>query len=145
MKALSTRCLPATLFLALIPGIGFINGSSAEADDPVRDQLLRLAYDSAVTGAKRKYFVYLPVAYEDNKERSWPVILFLHGNGERGNGLDDLDYVLTHGPLREAWIQRRELPFILISPQLPIFGELEAIAERIEKKPARLEHCENSA
>lgn len=105
-----------------------------------RDQLLRLGYDSAVTGRHREYFVYLPVGYDADAERRWPVMLFLHGNGERGDGLGELDYVLTHGPLMEAWVQRRPLPFIIISPQLPLFGELEAIADRDpDAKPRRLE------
>ncbi len=29
--------------------------------------------------------------------------------------------VLVHGPVAEAWIQGRDLPFIMISPQMPIF------------------------
>lgn len=128
------------LYLFVLLGSIFIYGNRASAEDAPRDQLLRLAYDSAVTGKIREYFVYLPTDYEDSKEAAWPVILFLHGNGERGNGLDELDYVLTHGPLMEAWIQRRELPFIIISPQLPLFGELDAIAERPAVKPARSEH-----
>lgn len=103
------------------------------------DELLRLGYDSAATGARREYFVYLPAGYAQNPDRRWPVMLFLHGNGERGDGLTELDYVLRHGPLMEAWIQRRPLPFIIISPQLPLFGELEAIAGRAgTPKPARL-------
>jgi pimeloyl-ACP methyl ester carboxylesterase len=52
-------------------------------------------------------------------------MLFLHGNGERGDGKAELDYVLTHGPLYEAWIQKRNLPFIIVSPQLPMFGQGE--------------------
>lgn len=52
---------------------------------------------------------------------SWPILMFLHGNGERGNGKDELDYVLMHGPLYEAWIQKKDLPFIIVSPQLPMF------------------------
>ena len=120
----------------LICGLLFFAGGAAFAAD--EDRLLRLAYDSEVTGARREFFVYLPVGYSQGEQGDWPVMLFLHGNGERGDGLDDLDYVLTHGPLMEAWIQRRELPFIIISPQLPLFGELEAIAERKPVKPARL-------
>lgn len=49
-------------------------------------------------------------------------MMFLHGNGERGNSKDELDFVLIHGPLYEAWVQRKELPFVIISPQLPMFG-----------------------
>jgi predicted peptidase len=48
--------------------------------------------------------------------------MFLHGNGERGNGRDELDWVTVHGPLYEAWIQKRDLPFIIIAPQLHMFG-----------------------
>jgi predicted peptidase len=103
------------------------------------DQLLRLSYDSEVTKNRREFFVYLPVGYEQDRERAWPVIFFLHGNGERGNGPDDLDWSLKHGPLMEAWVQRRELPFIIVAPQPPLFGESEAIAERkTDKKLARL-------
>ncbi len=46
---------------------------------------------------------------------SWPLLLFLHGAGERG---DDLDLVKKHGPpmLIE---QGQEFPFIVVSPQCP--------------------------
>jgi pimeloyl-ACP methyl ester carboxylesterase len=42
------------------------------------------------------------------------------------------DYVLAHGPLFEAWCQRRDLPFVIISPQLPMFGmgEVDYIKNR---------------
>ncbi|MHB8898695.1 MAG: hypothetical protein ACYC6Y_08110 [Thermoguttaceae bacterium] len=40
-----------------------------------------------------KYLLYLPRDY-DQKE-SWPLLLFLHGSGERG---DDLNLVKKHGP-----------------------------------------------
>ena len=86
------------------------------------EQLVRVSYISTVDNLERDFFLYLPKGYNENPERQWPVILFLHGDGERGNGKDELDYVLTHGPLYEAWIQKRDLPFIIISPQLHMFG-----------------------
>ncbi|MBI5960235.1 MAG: prolyl oligopeptidase family serine peptidase [Chloroflexi bacterium] len=49
-------------------------------------------------------------------------MVWLHGDGERGETLDDLDYILKNGPLYEAWIQKRDLPFIIVAPQLPLFG-----------------------
>lgn len=85
------------------------------------EQLLRRDYVSTVDKETHQYFVYLPRGYAEQPNKKWPVILFLHGNGERGNGRDELDYVITHGPLYEAWIQKRDLPFIIISPQLPMF------------------------
>lgn len=103
------------------------------ANNATEAQLLRLPYVSHVDNSKREYFVYLPTAYGDDPARQWPVMLFLHGNGERGNGLDELDYVLSHGPLYEAWIQKKDLPFIIISPQLHMFGmdkKVDYIANR---------------
>jgi predicted peptidase len=85
-------------------------------------ELHRVTFTSSVDDLERDYFLYLPNGYHDDTEQSWPVMMFLHGNGERGNGKDELDYVMIHGPLYEAWIQKRDLPFIMIVPQLPMFG-----------------------
>ncbi|BFM18962.1 carboxylesterase family protein [Gilvimarinus japonicus] len=92
--------------------------------EPVSSEpsLERISYVSKVDNKERDFFVYLPRNYKTEPEKKWPVILFLHGNGERGNGKEDLDYVLIHGPLYEAWIQKKDLPFIIISPQLHMFG-----------------------
>jgi predicted peptidase len=93
-------------------------------------RLERVTYHSARTGKDRDYFVYLPPGHAAKKQ--WPVMLFLHGNGERGDGKAELDYVLGHGPLYEAWCLKRDLPFVIISPQLPMFGmgEVDYIKNR---------------
>ena len=93
-------------------------------------RLLRLSHFSAKLNVERDYFVYLPPDFE--QQERWPVILFLHGNGERGDGKAELDYVLKHGPLFEAWCQRRDLPFVIISPQMPMHdqGEVPYIKHR---------------
>jgi predicted peptidase len=101
--------------LAAIPSAA--PAASAKAAAP---ELRRVTYASRRTGAERDYFVYLPRGFTSRP--TWPVILFLHGDGERGDAKADLDYVLCHGPLYEAWIQQRDLPFVIISPQLPLFG-----------------------
>jgi predicted peptidase len=92
-------------------------------ESTIGPELRRVSYQSARTGKERDYLVYLPEGHA--KQKNWPVMLFLHGNGERGDGKAELDYVLAHGPLYEAWIQKRNLPFIIISPQLPMFGQGE--------------------
>jgi predicted peptidase len=96
--------------------VSFAAGGAASAPE-----LRRISYRSTRTGKDRDYFVYLPPGHVTQK--SWPVMLFLHGNGERGDGKRELDYVLAHGPLYEAWVQKRHLPFVIISPQLPMFGQ----------------------
>ena len=98
-------------------GLAAVASAAANSSEP---ELRRVSYQSKRTGAERDYFVYLPRAFTSRP--SWPVILFLHGDGERGDAKADLDYVLCHGPVYEAWIQKRDLPFVIISPQLPLFG-----------------------
>jgi predicted peptidase len=67
------------------------------------------------------------------------VIFFLHGGGERGNGRDDLDYVLLNGPLGEAWLYGHDLSFVMIGPQLPVFEMDAQIKLRANvPKPERL-------
>ena len=104
---------------------GHVAGARVAAAEksPAAPELRRVSYQSARTGKERDYFVYLPPGHAQKKD--WPVMLFLHGDGERGDGKGELDYVLTHGPLFEAWCQKRDLPFIIISPQLPMFGRGE--------------------
>jgi len=102
-------------------------------------QLLRIPFHSEATDDDREFLVYLPIGYEDDRDRRWPVILFLHGGGERGNGRDELDYAMRHGPLAEAWLYHRDLPFIIIAPQLPVFAMHEQVQLRSGvPKPERL-------
>jgi len=61
-----------------------------------------------------KYLLYLPEDY-GRKEQKWPLMLFLHGAGERG---DNLDLVKKHGPPK--LVERgKQFPFIIVSPQCP--------------------------
>ena len=102
-------------------------------------QLLRIPYQSVATGHRREFLLYLPAGYEAGQDVRWPVILFLHGGGERGDGKEDLDHVLHHGPLGEAWIQHHDLPFVLIGPQLPVFDMHDQVQGRAAiPKPLRL-------
>ena len=60
-----------------------------------------------------KYLLSLPKEYEQRD--SWPLLLFLHGAGERG---DDLNLVKKHGPPKLIE-EGQEFPFIVLSPQCP--------------------------
>lgn len=62
------------------------------------------------------YLLSLPDDYDpDDEKKVWPLVVFLHGAGERGN---DLDKVKIHGPPMLVE-QGRSFPFILVSPQCP--------------------------
>lgn len=64
---------------------------------------------------RAQYLLFLPEEYGQDKRRRWPLMLFLHGAGERGT---DLVRVATHGPPRLVKTQP-DFPFILVSPQCP--------------------------
>ena len=116
--------------LLLSVTLGWLQGCENEAS--LSAQLIRDNYVSSLDSKDRNYFVYLPAGYAEDTTQKWPVLFFLHGNGERGDGKKELDFVLKHGPLYEAWIQKRELPFIIVAPQLHMLGmdKIPYIADR---------------
>ena len=64
-----------------------------------------------------EYLVYIPEGYHSNNE-PYPLVLFLHGAGERGN---DLDLLKIHG-IPKMVKGGRNFPFITIAPQCPPEG-----------------------
>lgn len=61
------------------------------------------------------YLLYLPKDYAADPAQKFPLVLFLHGAGERGT---NLAIVAKHGPPKLV-AAGREFPFILASPQCP--------------------------
>jgi predicted peptidase len=59
------------------------------------------------------YLLHLPETYDSKGEKRWPMILFLHGAGERGTNIWK---VATHGPAMLA-TNNFPMPFIVVSPQ----------------------------
>ncbi|MCX7819338.1 MAG: prolyl oligopeptidase family serine peptidase [Kiritimatiellae bacterium] len=62
-----------------------------------------------------RYWLACPPGYEREGPQRWPLLLFLHGAGERG---DDLERVKQHGPPKLI-AAGRVLPFIVVAPQCP--------------------------
>jgi predicted esterase len=60
------------------------------------------------------YMLYLPEGYEDNPSKTWPLILFLHGAGDRGDNIDLLAKASPFMMIRE----KGPLPFIIVAPLL---------------------------
>jgi predicted peptidase len=67
------------------------------------------------TTLQLQYLLYLPEAYVDSTN-TWPLLLFLHGAGERGN---DLNKVKVHGPPKLVGQGSNHFPFVIASPQCP--------------------------
>jgi poly(3-hydroxybutyrate) depolymerase len=67
-----------------------------------------------VHGVSYKYMVYLPEDYDAH--RKWPVILFLHGSGERGSDGETETNIGLPAAIRnhpDRW------PFVVVMPQVP--------------------------
>jgi predicted peptidase len=79
-----------------------------------------------------RYLHYLPPGYAEDTNRRWPLVLFLHGAGERG---DDIETIKKHG-LPKLIAQGKDFPCVVVSPQCPV-GEwwnvviLDALVEKI--------------
>lgn len=60
------------------------------------------------------YLVYLPPGYEADAKRTWPLVLFFCGTGERGAPLDDLARASPLIFIRE----QGDLPAVIVAPGL---------------------------
>jgi predicted peptidase len=84
---------------------------------------------------KADYLLFLPAGYGAEPGKRWPLILFLHGAGERGT---NVWLVAKHGPPKLD-TGTPDFPFIVVSPQCPA-GEkwsddlLLALLEEVEAK-----------
>jgi predicted peptidase len=65
--------------------------------------------------AVTQYLFYLPKDYQAKGRQRWPLLLFLHGAGERGT---NVQHVAIHGPLSLVR-QGTNFPFIIVAPQCP--------------------------
>jgi predicted peptidase len=65
--------------------------------------------------ATANYLLFLPQQYQRASSKRWPLILFLHGAGQRGK---NVWLVAKHGPPKVAASQPG-FPFLVVSPQCP--------------------------
>lgn len=72
------------------------------------------------------YYESLPVDYKSNSTKKYPLLIFLHGVGERGNGTSQLPLVLKNGVPKiikngqfpsKFRVGGKDFSFIVISPQ----------------------------
>lgn len=62
-----------------------------------------------------RYYLYFPPDYERATDRNFPLLLFLHGGGEAGGSLEDLQ---ISGPPNMI-VEGKEFPFLILAPQHP--------------------------
>jgi predicted peptidase len=83
-----------------------------------------------------RYLQFLPDSYDRDQSKEWPLILFLHGAGERG---DDLQKVKVHGPPKIVE-SRPDFPFVVVSPQCPkgVVWDADALLAMLDEVIHRL-------
>ena len=121
-----TRIFRLPLFLWCVACASLFPVPAASAPRTERVTLrLQRAYD---------YLVSLPAGYEKDRRR-WPLVVFLHGSGERGA---DVAVVARNGPPKLA-AAGGDFPFVLVSPQCPEgvewYGpEIDAFVEQMARR-----------
>ena len=82
---------------------------------------------TASTGLFMGFYEYKPADYATDPTKKYPLIIFLHGIGERGNGTTELSRVLVNGipryinagsPMRFTSLSGTQETFLVLSPQL---------------------------
>ncbi len=92
-------------FILLCP-----SGAMDAEENPAESRQQAVHLDRKV-GVAMDYLLYLPKEYES--QDAWPLMLFLHGAGERG---DNLELVKKHGPPKRI-AGGEDFPFLVVSPQ----------------------------
>jgi predicted peptidase len=116
MKTKTEKAGPLFLAAALLTQAGCTSlRTTTVASSPLSQQMPKHFKVKRTLRLTANYLLFLPEGYEAKSEKRWPLILFLHGAGERGN---DIWKVATHGPPKNVK-QHPEFPFIVVSPQCP--------------------------
>ena len=102
------------LMAAFVLG-ALISTMAAEEDMAVKNQEKKTFKQKSEKSLEVNYLLFLPQGYKENIDKQWPLMLFLHGAGERGSNLAK---VTVHGPAKIVK-DRPDFPFILVSPQCP--------------------------
>lgn len=105
--------MSTSLTVFSVMGLGLFALLHTQAALPVGGQQEARLEKTVTRDVRLDYLIALPQQYEERKH--WPLVLFLHGAGERGA---DLNRVKLHGP---PMLIERGKPFdaIVVSPQCP--------------------------
>jgi predicted peptidase len=111
----ANKLMKTTLQLMLIASATFCVPMKTKAQ-PVSSRLTSATFNwKSTRSGELKYLLYLPAEYKADSQQRWPLMLFLHGAGERGS---DLQRVAVHGPLKLVK-KGKSFPFIIVAPQCP--------------------------
>src|SRR5688500_13386917 len=89
----------------------FVFNAAAQSDDMPREQKAEKSAVQCRRKVTMRYLLCTPKDYDADKKKKWPLMVFLHGAGERGTNLAK---VAVHGPPKMVG-NRADFPFVLIS------------------------------
>lgn len=101
--------------VGLLLGLLTATISMAQETKPDAAQQVRKFSKQLTRTVTLEYLLFLPKGAEADAQKKWPLLLFLHGAGERGS---DIWRVAVHGPPKIVR-DRPDFPFIVVSPQCP--------------------------
>ena len=104
--------------LVILMVLAFLSGcsTSSEISNISAGKQIVANFETTVTiNVNTQYLIYLPEDYNKTNKK-WPLVMFLHGSGERGT---DIELVKKNGPPKLV-SEGKKFPFILLSPQCPL-------------------------
>jgi predicted peptidase len=110
---MTTAVLTSRAFVLFV--LVFLGGCSSSGQWVLSEGQQPEQFESEITkivGAR--FLLYLPEGFRTEHKR-WPLMMFLHGSGERGSNLEK---VKVNGPPKFLE-QRKDFQFVVASPQLP--------------------------
>ncbi len=139
MKKLNWMAMISTLALM---SISCLQENQAMESKASRQQAVKMHRKVTM---ELEYLLSLPKEYDKDRGKAWPLMVFLHGAGERGS---DINKVKVHGPAKLIE-QGKEFPFIIVSPQCPenqwwpnrvetVMALIDEISEKYRVDPKRI-------
>lgn len=103
-----------TTLLAVLVGAS-VAGFTQAQPEPAQRPTTKTFHRTLTVEERLDYLLFLPANYDPGRTEGWPLMLFLHGAGERGA---DLSLAKKHGPPKRAEADAH-FPFVLVCPQCP--------------------------
>jgi predicted peptidase len=130
------RALSALAMAAALNGCSTIESGSTAMPTKPATQTPQRFQKQLTRSVKLDYQLFLPKGYAKSSDTAWPLVLFLHGAGERGTNVEK---VTVHGPPKLVKANAN-LPFIIVSPQCPEGGtwENDALLALVNEVTAKL-------
>jgi len=107
--------IPARLLASTVTAFGLLTPTAFAQSDAKGNQTPQRFTRTVTLEQSLDYLLFLPENYDADTPEGWPLMLFLHGAGERGS---NLERVKVHGPPKQA-AGDPHFPFVLVSPQCP--------------------------